>query len=73
MMGRDFAAMGTEDGVKMRYGDGDGGPYPGPVNIRFVDRNTFLVIDNMNVISMQSLSGKVTGILTPEAQRPDDH
>ena len=72
-MGRDFAAMGTEDGVKMRYGDGDGGPYPGPVNIRFVDRNTFLVIDNKNVISMQSLSGKVAGVLTPEAQRPDNH
>ena len=71
-MGRDFAAMGTEDGVKMRYGDGGGGPYPGPVVTRFIDRNTFIVIDSNNVCSVQSLSGKVSGILVPESQRPEE-
>jgi hypothetical protein len=70
MMGRDFAAMGTEDGVKTKYGDGGGYPYPGPVRMRFIDRNTFLVVDSNKTLSVQNLAGKVLGNVSPESTRP---
>jgi len=70
MMGRDFQAMGTEDGVKMRYGDGGNYPYMGPIRVRFIDKNTIAVIDANKVVSLQNLGGKCMLRGAPIEQKP---
>ena len=71
-MGRDFQNLGTEDGVKMRYGDGGGYPYIGPfVRGVFIDKNSLAIIDNERNVSLQNLTGKIVSRMYPEKNRPE--
>ena len=71
-MGRDFQNLGTEDGVKMRYGDGGNYPYVGPyVRGIFIDKNSLAVIDNVRNVSLQNLTGKIVSRMYPEINRPE--
>eukprot|EP01041_Mallomonas_annulata_P000727 gene727-1399_t len=69
MLGQDYNNFGRDSDIISQFGDNQGYPFQGPVQVSFLDKHVLCVISYDREIFLQNIHGSITDILISENLR----
>ena len=69
MIGRYYDSWGSKHQILFRYGDNRGNPFPGPIQVCYLENNRFFVLGKNQMISLQNTIGAIEFHLCPSHEQ----